>query len=121
MPATASKLKRSAASTVRSWISRLPAPRDRAAYDLVVGARGLVTGKVPGEPKPPRSQASREPQDEVRPYGTVPGPRLQRTPRLPEDTVWTPFPESDTAWRWFGRCTRRAHARNAWTWSCWTA
>ena len=96
MPATASKLKRSAASTVRSWISRLPAPRDRAAYDLVVGARGLVTGKVPGEPKPPVAKPRANRKTKVRPYGTVPGPRLQRTPRLPEDTVWTPFPESDT-------------------------
>ena len=96
MPATASKLKRSAASTVRGWISRLPAPRDRAAYDLVVGARGLVTGKVPGEPKPPVAKPRANRKTKVRPYGTVPGPRLQRTPRLPEDTVWTPFPESDT-------------------------
>ncbi|HTY72912.1 MAG TPA: methyltransferase domain-containing protein [Actinomycetes bacterium] len=93
---------RKARAAVRSALRRLPAPRDRAALEVLHGMRTLVTGQAPRpEPKPQSSPTSKpEPGAEPAPlepgprtYGLVPGPPVPKPPALPPDTVRAEFPQ----------------------------
>jgi SAM-dependent methyltransferase len=92
---------------VKRLIHRLPAPRDRAALGVLRSVRSLVTGQVPA-PRAHRAQplakapvkapaAAPVKAPKPAPFGLVPGPTLTRTPKLPEDTAWTPFPPMTSA------------------------
>jgi SAM-dependent methyltransferase len=110
VPSTARSLGSSSAAQLKRLIKRLPAPRDRAALDVLRNTRALVTGKAPAVPIPRRRPAPaptpvpaqaaakvKAPAAKPAKYGLTPGPRLARTPKLPEDTAWTPFPPMPNA------------------------